>query len=79
MASRLRDPEKQPDFCTSSENAFGAYYPLERASRQVSVYDPSTGEWEQIDTCLSADHNQMSDDNVLSFGPIGRATWRARV
>ena len=78
MASRLRDPEQQPDFCTSAENAFGAYFPLERASRQVSVYDPSTGEWGQIDTCFSADHNQMSDDNFLYFGQTARlagSTW----
>ena len=75
MASRLRDPDQQPDFCTSDENPFAANYPLERASRQVSLYDPATGAFEQIDTCFSSDHNQMSDDNHLYFGQNGAVGW----
>ena len=75
MASRLRDPDQQPDFCTSDENPFAANYPLERASRQVSLYDPATGAFEQIDTCFSSDHNQMSDDNHLYFGQSGAVGW----
>ena len=75
MASRVRDPEQQPDFCTSDENPFAANYPLQRASRQVSLYDPATGEFEQIDTCFSSDHNQMSDDNFLYFGQNGAVGW----
>ena len=33
MASRLRDPDQQPEFCTSAENKFAAYYPLSAAGR----------------------------------------------
>ncbi len=75
MASRVREPDDQPDFCTSDENPFGRYHPLERASRQVSVYDPETEQFEQIDTCFSADHNQMSDDNFLYFGQNDAVGW----
>ena len=75
MASSLRDRNQQPDFCTSSENPFGAYYPLQGSSRQVSIYDPATGEFEQIDTCFTADHNQISDDNFLYFGQNGAIGW----
>ena len=75
MASRVRDREEQPDFCTSTENKFGAYYPLEAADRQVSIYNPATEEFAQIDTCFSADHNQMSDANVLYFGQDGAVGW----
>ena len=75
MASRLRDRDQQPDFCTSAENPFGAYYPIAGSSRQVSIYDPATGAFEQIDTCFTADHNQMSDDNFLYFGQNGAVGW----
>lgn len=75
MASRLRDRDDQPDFCSSSTNRFGAYYPLDSSSRQVSVYDPRRETFEQIDTCFSADHNQMSEDNVLYFGQSGAVGW----
>ncbi len=75
MASRVREPESQPDFCGADGNAFGRYYPLERSSRQVSLYDPETGGFEQIDTCFSADHNQMSDDNFLYFGQNDAVGW----
>ena len=75
MASRLRDPDQQPEFCTSAENKFAAYYPLSAAGRQVSVYDPETEQFEQIDTCFGADHNQMSDDNFLYFGQNAVVGW----
>ena len=75
MASRLRDRDDKPGFCTSGENPFGAYYPIEASGRQVSLYDPATGAFEQIDTCFTADHNQMSDDNFLYFGQNGAVGW----
>ena len=75
MASRLRDRDDQPAFCTSDENPFAAYYPLSAASRQVTLYDPETEQFEHIDTCFSADHNQMSDDNFFYFGQSGAVGW----
>ena len=75
MASRIREPEDQSDFCASDDNAFGDYFPLTRASRQVSVYDPETEEFAHIDTCFSSDHNQMSEDNFLYFGQNGAVGW----
>ena len=75
MASRVRDPDDQPDFCTSAENPFGNYFPLERAGRQISIYDPATEQFEQINTCFSSDHNQMSADNFLYFGQTDVVGW----
>lgn len=75
MATRQRDPEAQPAFCTSEDNPFAANYPLERSGRQVSVYNLETEEWEHIDTCFNADHNQLSDDNFLYFGQTGAVGW----
>ena len=75
MASRLRDRDDQPAFCTSDANPFAANYPLTAASRQVTLYDPETEEFEHIDTCFSADHNQMSDDNFFYFGQSGAVGW----
>ena len=75
MASRLRDRDDQPAFCTSDGNPFAANYPLTAASRQVTLYDPETEQFEHIDTCFSADHNQMSDDNFFYFGQSGAVGW----
>ena len=73
MASRLRDADEQPAFCT--ENTYGQYYPMARASRHVTIYDPETEQFEHINTCFSADHNQMSDDNFLYFGNNNAVGW----
>ena len=73
VASRIRDADDQPGFCT--ENDFGQNFPLERSGRQVSIYDPETEQWEHIDTCFTADHNQMSADNFLYFGNNNAVGW----
>ena len=43
LTGRFRDVQDQPAFCQDSENAFGGYYPLVRSDRQVTMYDPASG------------------------------------
>jgi hypothetical protein len=47
--------------------------PLAQSNRQLAVYDPKTQEWSHINTCFSADHNQIGADNLLYFGVGGGA------
>ena len=68
-----RAPEAQPSFCTS--NTFGKYYPLKTGGRQVILFDPKTSQFTHIDTCFSADHNQIGRDNSISFGMNNAVGW----
>ena len=73
LAARLREIGEQPAWCTSDTNRFGRYYPLERGRKQVAMYDPETEQFSEIDTCFNADHNVLSEDNLLYFGMTGAA------
>ena len=73
LAVRNREAQKQPPFCTQGPNKFGQFYPLRQSIRQLAVYDPKTQEWSHIDTCFSADHNQIGADNLIYFGVGGGA------
>ena len=59
----LRPPENQPDWCREgSDNRFARYFPLERSGRNVSYYDPGTGEFTMVDTCFGTHHLQFAHD-----------------
>ncbi|MCH8992039.1 MAG: carboxypeptidase regulatory-like domain-containing protein [Acidobacteria bacterium] len=75
FTGRVRGADAQPGFCTDASNAFADYYPLARGSRQVFMYDPRTEVFSEIDTCFSADHNQISDDDVIYYGFNGGLGW----
>ena len=75
LTGRVRGADAQPEFCTDESNAFADYYPLARGSRQVFMYDPGTEVFSEIDTCFSADHNQISDDDVIYYGFNGGLGW----
>ena len=75
LAARLREIGEQPAWCTSDTNRFGRYYPLERGRKQVAMYDPETEQFSEIDTCFNADHNVLSEDNLLYFGMTGAVGW----
>ena len=75
LTGRFRDVQDQPAFCQDSENAFGGYYPLVRSDRQVTMYDPASGNFNTIDTCFRADHNQIGEDDVIYFGMNGAVAW----
>ena len=58
-------PNDVPDWCLEgSDNRFAQYYPIQHRdeTRQVSYYDPETGEFELIDTCYFTHHLQFADD-----------------
>lgn len=71
----VRHRTAQPGYCLSPSNKFAQYYPLKQSARQVAVFDPKSRQWEQIDTCFSADHNMFSADNMLYFGMQGAVGW----
>ncbi|HWK53246.1 MAG TPA: carboxypeptidase-like regulatory domain-containing protein [Hyphomicrobiales bacterium] len=74
--SKIRNDE--PAWCNdpNSDNKFVQYYPLRRSSRQASVFDPQTQQFELIDTCYSTHHLSFATDadNTVYFnellGPI---------
>ena len=68
LTGRIRGEDAQPDFCTDAANPFADYFPLERGRRQVFVYDPETEAFSEIDTCYSADHNQLGHDGRFYYG-----------
>ena len=64
LTARIRSPET-PDFCREgSEHPSAMLYPTQRNSRQLAVFDPSSGEYAFVDTCFSTHHLQFAyDDN----------------
>jgi hypothetical protein len=75
VAARNRENQKEPAFCGAEGNKFGKFYPLRQSGRQLAIYDPKTNEWSHIDTCFSADHNQIGDDNFIYFGVGSAVAW----
>jgi len=68
LTGRVRGADDQPEYCSGAGNAFAEYFPVPRGTRQVFVYDPESEAFSEIDTCFSADHNQLSEDDVFYFG-----------
>ena len=75
LTGRIRAPGEQPAFCTDPENAFAAHYPIAQATRQVFMYDPETEAFSEIDTCFSADHNQIGEDERIYYGFANGLGW----
>ena len=75
LTGRVRAPGEQPAFCTDEANAFGAHYPIAQGTRQVFMYDPETEAFSEIDTCFSADHNQIGEDERIYYGFNGGLGW----
>ena len=68
LTGRVRGADEQPSFCTDGSNAFADYFPIERGTRQAFMYDPDTEAFSEIDTCFSADHNQLGEDERFYYG-----------
>jgi hypothetical protein len=73
-----------PSNCTSADNPYAKYFPLERSSRQAAVYDPRTGQIVPVDTCFSTHHLQFAEDkeqtlyfsgDVNVIGWVKTAAW----
>ena len=75
LAVRSRESQRQPAFCSpDSTNKFGKYYQIRQSGRQIAIFDQKTKQFTFVDTCFSADHNQI-EDNVMYFGMNGAVGW----
>src|SRR5688572_30229251 len=62
FTARVRHPDN-PAFCRKGSNHPSAQvFPLERANRHLSMYDPKSGQWKLISTCFSTHHLIFAED-----------------
>jgi hypothetical protein len=69
MAARIR-PVANPDFCKKgSDHPSAKVFPMDSASRHVSMYDPANGKFTLISTCFPTHHVILAEDanNTLWF------------
>ena len=60
--ARVRSPET-PDFCQEgSDHPSAQLFPTTRSGRQLTRYEPDTGEYTFIDTCFGTHHLQFAED-----------------
>jgi hypothetical protein len=60
--ARIR-PAKNPDFCRKgSDHPSAKAFPLEESNRQLSIFDPKTGQFTLIDTCFPTHHLNFAQD-----------------
>ncbi|MBM3777071.1 MAG: carboxypeptidase regulatory-like domain-containing protein [Acidimicrobiia bacterium] len=71
--------DEQPAFCTSPDNRFARFFPIESAgggARQAMLYEPGTARFTPIgDVCASLDHNQFGPDDYWYFGSRDVVWW----
>jgi hypothetical protein len=76
LTTRIRQANT-PDFCKKgSDHPSAKLYPIDRAGRGVSVYDPKTQKLTHIDTCFTTHHLIFAEDanNTLWLSPGGAAS-----
>jgi hypothetical protein len=62
ITSAVRPPDN-PDFCKEgSTHPSAKLFPIERASRHLAVYDPSTKKLTHISTCFGTHHLMFAED-----------------
>ena len=62
MAARIRAPAN-PAFCKAgSAHPSAKVFPLQTSNRQVSMYDPASGNFTLIDTCFPTHHLMFAED-----------------
>jgi hypothetical protein len=62
LAATIRDRDN-PAFCKAgSDNPSAKLFPLDRGGRQVTMYDPETKKFSNIDLCFSTQHLMFSED-----------------
>jgi hypothetical protein len=71
--------QDNPAWCKKgSEHPSAKVVPLEKSSRQVSLYDPKTGKFAAVDTCFGTHHLQFgydADDTLWLSGSGQVAGW----
>src|SRR5262245_27915193 len=62
FTSRVRAPEN-PAFCKKgSDHPSAKMFPIERANRHLSMYDPQTGKITPVSTCVRTHHRMFAED-----------------
>ncbi|HXG50798.1 MAG TPA: carboxypeptidase-like regulatory domain-containing protein [candidate division Zixibacteria bacterium] len=62
FAARFRNADN-PAFCKKgSDHPSAKLFPLERNNRQLTIFDPRTGEYTFVDTCFGTHHLQFGYD-----------------
>jgi hypothetical protein len=62
FTARIR-PAQNPDFCKAgSDHPSAKVAPLNESDRQLSLYDPKTGNWSLISTCFTTHHLYFAGD-----------------
>ncbi|HXV82679.1 MAG TPA: carboxypeptidase-like regulatory domain-containing protein [Candidatus Binatia bacterium] len=65
FAARVRN-EDNPDFCQKgSKHPSAKLTPLDRSTRQLSVYNPKTKKYTFVNTCFSTHHLQFDEKGIL--------------
>ena len=75
FTARIRPPDN-PAFCKKgSDHPSAKLFPVERAGRQLAMYDPKTQKFTLIDTCFSTHHLAFAEDanNTLWLSSGGAA------
>ena len=62
MTSTIR-PRENPSWCQDTTHPSVKRFPLQRAGRQMSYYDPESQKFVLIDTCFDTHHLQFADDD----------------
>ena len=62
FAARLRDADN-PAFCKKgSDHPSAKVFPVEQTNRQLTMFDPKTGQYTFVDTCFQTHHLQFGYD-----------------
>jgi hypothetical protein len=75
LSARHRANDDQPPFCGSSTNRFARFFPLATGTRQVSIYEPGTNRFTQIDTCFTAEGSDPDAGGRRFFGAGDIIGW----
>jgi hypothetical protein len=84
FTARVRHPDN-PGFCKKgSSHPSAKAYPINRAARHLSMYDPASGKWSLISTCFPTHHLVFAEDanhtlwSSSGGGGVGVVGWLDR-
>jgi hypothetical protein len=84
FTARVRHPDN-PGFCKKgSSHPSAKAYPINRAARHLSMYDPASGKWSLISTCFPTHHLVFAEDANHTLwtssggGGVGVVGWLDR-
>src|SRR5262245_47116110 len=65
FTSRIHGPQTSAFCRKGSDHPSAKLFPVEKAGRQLSMYDPKTNKFTLVDTCFSTHHLQFDSKNRL--------------